>query len=403
MTFCLFIGLAYVSALVPTVFLLPRLGLGRRVRLIVSSAFFLVASRFLVSYLLTGSFSRPPWPGPVVLTWAFLDSTLMAFFLLQLPAYLFFRRLTLRRRRIVAVVLAIAAPCITAAGFFVSMRPPCVNEITLEFSDLPAAFDGYRIAQLSDLHCSPITSRERFEKIVRMVNSAKPDLICLTGDCMDGWLCNLGQKLEPLAGLSAADGVLAVTGNHEYYWCWDEWRTFFESLGIRFLDNAWTNIVRGTESITIAGMPDRCAIGPTRRDEDGRRSPDLEARYRYPEHSAAFAGAPDGFRILLFHRPLDMQFAARDYGVRLQLSGHTHGGAYPGLGLLVGRMNDGFVRGLYGEPGGPFLYVSPGIGQAGCYPLRLFNPSEITVFTLKKALPASFQTTQTALCPVDSR
>ena len=117
MTFCLFIGLAYVSALVPTVFLLPRLGLGRRVRLIVSSAFFLVASRFLVSYLLTGSFSRPPWPGPVVLTWAFLDSTLMAFFLLQLPAYLFFRRLTLRRRRIVAVVLAIAAPCITAAGF----------------------------------------------------------------------------------------------------------------------------------------------------------------------------------------------------------------------------------------------------------------------------------------------
>jgi predicted MPP superfamily phosphohydrolase len=47
-------------------------------------------------------------------------------------------------------------------------------------------------------------------------------------------------------------------------------------------------------------------------------------------------------------------------------------------------MNDGFVRGLYGAPGGPFLYVSPGIGQSGCYPLRLFNPSEITVFTLKR-------------------
>ncbi len=380
-----FLLLAYASALVPSVFLLPRLVLGRRTRVLVTIALFIVASRYLVSYLLTGSFSHPPWPGLVVLTWSFLDSTLMAFLLLQLPAYLFFRRLGLGRRRLVAAALAAGALCVTAVGFACSMRQPHVNEVTLEFGDLPPAFDGYRIAQLSDLHCSPITSRLRFEGIVRAVNGAKPDLVCLTGDFMDGWLGNLGRKLEPLAELSAPDGVVAVTGNHEYYWGWEEWRPFFGSMGIRFLDNEWTNIVRGAESITVAGMPDRCAVKPRMRGEDGRQQPDEVARYRYPEHHAAFAGAPaGGFRILLFHRPLDLQFAARDYGVRLQLSGHTHGGAYPGLGWLVARMNDGFVRGLYGEPGGPFLYVSPGIGQSGCYPLRLFNPSEITVFTLKR-------------------
>ena len=98
----------------------------------------------------------------------------------------------------------------------------------------------------------------------------------------------------------------------------------------------------------------------------------------------AFASATNGeFRILLEHRPTHARTHLAANGIDLQLSGHTHGGIGPVVSSLVARLNGGFVRGLY-RIGGGVLYVSPGTGQWAGFPMRFFNPSEITLIVLRR-------------------
>ena len=103
----------------------------------------------------------------------------------------------------------------------------------------------------------------------------------------------------------------------------------------------------------------------------------------------AFHNVPAGaFRILLYHRPYTKTIGSVTADVRLQLSGHTHGGAMPVLRWLVERSNEGHSRGVYEFAPGRFLHVSPGTGQWAGFPLRLFTPAEITELTLRASTPA---------------
>ena len=103
-----------------------------------------------------------------------------------------------------------------------------------------------------------------------------------------------------------------------------------------------------------------------------------------PDVAKAFAGAPsDACRILLQHQPKKVD-RNRVWDVRLQLSGHTHGGAILGFDLLVKSMNEDHVRGLYRE-GNLALYVNSGTGQWAGFPLRLGVPAEIAVLRLRPA------------------
>lgn len=380
-----FLTFSIVTAVIPAVFLLPRLGLSRRTRLAVSVFLFAVSSQFLCNILFGGSMFYPSWPPTVVMAWGSLNCALMVFFFMHLPCYLLPRSVGTAYHRMFAAVIALSAIAVTAVGVHESVKAPQVKEVELSFPDLPAAFNGYRIAQLSDVHCSQITPRSRFEDIVKRTNAARADLVCITGDCADGWVENLGGKLEPFAGFAAPDGVLAVAGNHEYYWDWEEWRGFFEKLGVRFLENSQVRIVRGGDSILVTGVPDIDAAKPIKRDSAGNKVRDLESRYPGPNLTVAFAGAADrDFKVLLSHRPQPAFSAGKAYGVRLQLSGHTHGGGLPGMSWIVSKWNAGCVRGLY-EYGTRKLYVSPGTGQWAGFPLRIFNPAEITLFTLRRA------------------
>lgn len=380
-----FLAFSLVTALVPAAFLLPCLRLRRLLRVALALFLFLVSSQFLVNILFGGSMFYPAWPPSVVIAWGSLNCALMVFFFLHVPCYFFLFRLSVRRRRVVAGLVAALAAGIAVVGVHESVKIPRVKEVVLSFGDLPPEFDGYRIAQMSDIHCSQITPRSRFEEIVKRTNAANPDLVCLTGDYADGWVDRLGRKLEPLSGLAAPDGVIAIPGNHEYYWGWTEWRPFLEGKGIVFLENSWTNIVRGSASIVVAGVTDVASSCPFKRSPGGGKECDVSADFRGPDHEAAFSGAPrEAFRVLLMHRPHATRFAASRCGVRLQLSGHTHGGGLPGLYGIVSRWNEGHVRGLYEEKDIK-LYVSPGTGQWAGFPLRIFNPSEITLFTLKRS------------------
>ena len=244
------------------------------------------------------------------------------------------------------------------------VRLPDVVEVGLEFPDLPPAFDGYRIAHLSDLHISAAARADRTAGVVRLVNECKPDLIAITGDFVDGTVDRRSVDVAPLADLRAPDGVVGCTGNHEYYSGWAAWRDVFRGYGVRVLENARLLVRRGDQTLAILGEND-----PVSHDSD------IQIAAGMVPHWA--------FRILLAHRPTRLAEHAA-YGVRLQLSGHTHGGAALGLDRFVARANEGHVRGVYREHG-LTLYVNSGTGQWAGFPTRLGVAPEITLTTLRKA------------------
>ena len=268
------------------------------------------------------------------------------------------------RRRVVAGALACVAAGTAAKGVYDGVRLPDVVEVELEFPDLPSAFDGYRIAHLSDLHISAAARADRTAGVVRLVNECKPDLIAITGDFVDGTADRRSVDVAPLADLRAPDGVVGCTGNHEYYSGWAVWRDVFRSYGIRVLENERLLVRRGDQTLAVLGEND-----PVSHDSD------IQIAAGMVPHWA--------FRILLAHRPTRLAEHAA-YGVRLQLSGHTHGGAFPVIHWLVARANEWHVRGLYEFAPGRYLYDSPGTGQWAGFPIRLFNSTEIAEITLRR-------------------
>src|SRR5690606_30823817 len=102
---------------------------------------------------------------------------------------------------------------------------------------LPPSFDGFRIAQLSDVHVGPTIGRDFVEKMVRATNSLHADLVAITGDLVDGSVANLQRHTEPLGELETNHGTYFVTGNHEYYSGADEWVDEMRRLGIPTLRN----------------------------------------------------------------------------------------------------------------------------------------------------------------------
>ena len=270
----------------------------------------------------------------------------------------------LTRRRVVAGALACVAAGVGAKGVHDGVRLPDVVEVQLEFPDLPPAFDGYRVAHLSDLHVSAAARADRTAGVARIVNALKPDLIAITGDFVDGTAERRRDDVAPLAELHAPDGVVGCTGNHEYYSGWGEWRTILRSCGVRVLENERVLVRRGNDVLAILGEND-----PVSRDSD--------------IHIAAGMVPYGAFRILLAHRPTRLAEHAA-YRVRLQLSGHTHGGAVIGLDRFVARANEGHVRGIYREHG-LTLYVNSGTGQWAGFPTRLGVAPEITLLTLKRS------------------
>jgi len=318
-------------------------------------------SKFLVFRELGKSAFSPDLPEVLIWLWDWAYSG--AVLLMGLSVVFFFRF------RGKAWLLPLAAWGLSAWGLWNGLRIPDVKEVELAFDDLPASLDGYRIVQLSDIHCSSAARRWRTQAIVDKANALDADLICLTGDNVDGFVSRQAESLEPIGELRAKDGVVACTGNHAYYFRYLEWLTQFYSRmkNIRFLTN---ECVFPRTGLAVAGVPD--ATGARKR---------IDAP---PDVRTAFAAATNGeFRILLQHQPKKAAENVREAGVNLQLSGHTHGGIAPGMRQIVAVKNDSFVRGAY-RIGKSVLYVNSGCGQWAGFPIRFLTPSEVTVIVLRR-------------------
>ena len=367
-------GVALLAGVLP-------LRLGRRVFWAVAAGLAACFGKFAFFALAGGDAFVPDLPPGVIWTCGGTYAAAMFYaafacmaVLLDVPFALFRRPIPVRVKRVRALVLAALAIGLSAWGMYEGVRTPDVKRVEIAFDDLPPAFDGYRIVHLSDLHCSTAMRRERIEKIVARVNALDADLVAITGDFVDGRVAERGHDLEPLADLRAKDGVWGCTGNHEAYWEWHAWADMFMRWNIRMLvewsDCSGRVIRRGNDALALGGLADPAFFRPGVHEPDAR---------------VAFRGVPAAaFRILLFHRPTTAAIGSEAADVRLQLSGHTHGGAFPVIHWLVAWSNEGRTRGLYEFAPGRYLYNSPGTGQWAGFPIRLFNPKEITEIVLHR-------------------
>ena len=357
------------------------LALSRRGTFAASILFAVALGKFAFFAVVGGDAFTPDLPAIVIWSYGWIYAAAMMFiaaaftfvvvcYLLRLAKI----RVPVRTTRGVFAAFAICAAALSAWGIYEGVRTPDVNRIEIEYDDLPQSFDGYRIVHLSDLHCSTSARRPRFERIVERVNALDADLVAITGDFVDGFVCERRDDMEPLANLRARDGVWGCVGNHERYWEWDAWDDVLFRRNIWILAEhrhyAKSVIRRGDDTIALGGLYDPAFFQFSGITPDARN---------------AFREAPKGaFRILLYHRPHTEEICSEDADVKLQLSGHTHGGAMPVLKWLVSSLNEGHVRGLYEFAKGRYLHVSPGTGQWAGFPLRLFNPTEITEITLRR-------------------
>jgi hypothetical protein len=266
-----------------------------------------------------------------------------------------------------AFAVGAAAAALGAAGLRGGLALPAVKRVEIALARWPAALDGFRIVQISDLHIGILRGRRFAGEVAAAVNDLSPDLVAVTGDLVDGGVGRVGGEVEPLAGLRARHGVWFVTGNHDFYSGADAWVARMRECGWQALRNERVAI-GGEAGFDLAGVDD--AHG--RLVEDGAGE-DVER---------ALAGRDEARPVvLLAHDPATFHRASQR-GVDLQLSGHTHGGQIWPFRYAV-RASVPWVAGLY-RRGASALYVSCGTGFWGP-PMRLGAPAEITEIILRRA------------------
>lgn len=284
-------------------------------------------------------------------------------------------------------VMAIVAFVAMWWGALVNRFRIDVKEVEFEFPHLPAAFDGFRIVQISDLHVGTYGDDDRFlRRLVGVINSLHPDAVMFTGDIVNRHSTELAPFVDALSGIEAPCGVFSILGNHDYgdYADWpsaadkaadiENLCRMQDSMGWKLLLNQTEYIRRGSDSIAVIGVEN---IG----DPPFHIYGSLAKAYPVPGDSVS--------KILLSHNPAhwtDSIAGHDDVNIALTLSGHTHAMQIEVAGVSPAAMRYATWGGMYGDNSGRHaLYVNIGAGAVGM-PMRLGATPEITLITLK-AIP----------------
>jgi predicted MPP superfamily phosphohydrolase len=285
-----------------------------------------------------------------------------------------------RRRFLERTAVLVSATPFVAAGYGLLYERQNVEVVRqrVRLARLPKAFEGFRIAQLSDIHLGPFTTANYIRRCIAITNGLEPDLIALTGDyvCWDPKA--QGEAVRVLAGLRAPHGVFGCMGNHEAdVGIEDSITRLFAAQGIRMLRQERAPIRLGDEMLNLIGIDNGNDVAPDAEQqvEGDRRLQQLKALIM-----------PDTVNILLIHSP--QTFGDRELGIDLTLAGDTHGGGQLSLDFIHRGLNLGslvgvpYIRGLY-KNGGEQLYMNRGIGISGL-PIRFGARPEITMLELDR-------------------
>jgi predicted MPP superfamily phosphohydrolase len=277
-------------------------------------------------------------------------------------------------RAIAGAMLGVAAVLLVLG--YLGTRRLVVRRVDVDVPTLPAAFDGMRIVQLSDLHIGPHSNRRFLGRVVDAVRSLEPDVIAVTGDLIDDRAEDVAAYARALGTLAAPLGVYMIPGNHDVYAGWEDVERSLRSARLgTVLVNEVALLHRGDATLALVGTGDP-AGGPR---GASRAAPDVDG---------ALASVPDDATVVAFaHNPaLWPALAAR--GVALTLSGHTHWGqfALPKLGWSLASPFLEHAMGAHTDKDA-LLYISPGTGYWGI-PFRLGASPEVTLVTLRRGSAA---------------
>lgn len=280
----------------------------------------------------------------------------------------------------VAGALALASLVYVIYGATEGKQHFQVREVTVDSDELPAAFNGYRIVQISDIHTGSWTGNAAaLQKAVRIINDQHPDLILFTGDLVNNVATELDEFMPVLGQLRAKDGVFSVLGNHDYS-PYIEWETEeaqaanLQSLkekqaamGWHLLNNEHVILRHNGDSIALVGV------------ENSGNPP-------FPNHGdlpKALQGTEGMYKVLMSHDPTHWRREVLpESDVQLMLSGHTHEMQFSIFGFSPAKYVYPEHNGLYRE-GKQSLFVNIGLGYL-MFPMRLGAWPEITVITLHR-------------------
>ena len=260
--------------------------------------------------------------------------------------------------------LAIPPIALASYGVIFGSRTYSLNEIDLFFPNLPENLRGLRIVQFTDIHCSQYTPQQDVERAVKYINDQNSDLVLLIGDYVPGDSRFIHPCADAVANIRSKYGVYATLGNHE------EWTDpilatkVLRKKGITVFRNEGKTLTIRGEKLNLLGV-----------DDSWVGNADLQKALIMVEQG--------NFNLLMSHQP-PFWDVARNYGIDLTISGHTHGGQV-GLKLIGGTFRFGqlfhkYNQGLFTE-GNSKLFVSTGFGFTGP-PIRINIPPEIVVITL---------------------
>ena len=305
---------------------------------------------------------------------------LVVFLCINVPKALFSILMPLVKKTAIGLGIALLAMAYLIFGATEGKRYFQVKETTIESKDVPQAFDGYRIVQLSDMHVGSWNGdTQAMEKAVSMINDLHPDLIVFTGDLVNNLASELDNFIPVFSKLKAKDGVYSVLGNHDYstYVHWENPEDQKEELvrlkqkqaemGWTMLNNQHIKLYHQNDSIALIGV------------ENSGRPPFPD----YAKLSEAMQGTEGMFQILLSHDPTHWRREVLPQtDIQLMLAGHTHAMQTKIFGFTPAQFIYEENDGLYRE-GEQMLYVNIGLGHL-LYPMRLGAWPEITLLTLKK-------------------
>ena len=269
-----------------------------------------------------------------------------------------------RRLNRVGSLLVVAVTVVVTGHGVAAAARPSLTEYEVASPALPPELDGLRVALVTDIHAGAVRGADFTQRVVDLVQGARPDLVVVAGDLVEGPAERYAAEIAPLAGLTAPLGVFATTGNHEMYTGAAGWVAEFERLGLTVLRDESVRVGRDDAAIRLAGVDDL--------EGTGTFSPDLEAALEDVD--------PDEFALLAAHQPrqaLDVE----GRGVDVQLSGHTHGGQLWPLRYLV-PLQQPAVDGVE-VVAGTTVVTSRGVGAWGP-PVRVAAAPEVPVVTLRR-------------------
>jgi hypothetical protein len=334
----------------PSVLLTMRLGMALlSVSLVATSFLAFRYSNLLVRCLYTGAAS---WLG---IFYFLILAAILAWILYGLGKLFHF---PLDRKILIEILIGMAF--VASLYGFINAAMLRITRINVQLPGLSSSWKGKTAIWVSDTHLGQVRNLGFAEKISAMVKDLHPDIIFVGGDLYDGEAVDVDKVIEPFSRLSAPYGTYFITGNHEEFYDNTHYLQAVRRAGMRVLYN---------EKVELDGLQ---IIGVDYRDTRGEE----------PFRSILKKIGIDRQKpsILLKHAPLHLQ-AARDHGITLQLSGHTHQGQVFLFRFITSRVYQGYDYGLK-RFGDLLVYTSSGAGTWGP-PVRVDTKPEIVVLTFK--------------------